>query len=105
MLDIQSILKNKDIIETAMRNRQVPPPDFAQLETVYKKRIALVQEVDDLNRQKNLAAKERDNTKGTQVKEQLRVTEEKLRVTTQRTHATLGHYPKRTTGRCSDWQR
>ncbi len=83
MLDIQSILKNKDIIETAMRNRQVPPPDFAQLETVYKKRIALVQEVDDLNRQKNLAAKERDNTKGTQVKEQLRVTEEKLRVTTQ----------------------
>lgn len=70
MLDIKFIKENKDIVAGAVKNKN-RNVDIDELLAIYDKRKALRQEVDNINQQRNEAAKARDNEKGSQLKKEV----------------------------------
>lgn len=82
MLDIQFILKNRDIVREAIKNKQKGEVDFDLIENLYKKRSQLIQEIEKLNQEKKNAADSRDEEKGRSIKVSLKTKEEELRDTT-----------------------
>lgn len=74
MLDIKFIRENKDIVATAIKNKN-REVDLDELLNLSDKRKALKQEIDNVNQKRNEAAKERDIDKGTQLKKELEMLE------------------------------
>ena len=79
MLDIAFIKENPDIIRAAIQNKHTEPVDIDRLLKAYEERKALQQEIDDLNREKNQAATERDFDRGKQIKVELQAVQEKFK--------------------------
>jgi len=74
MLDIKFIRENKEIVATAVKNknRQV---DLDELLDLADKRKSLKQEIDNINQKRNEAAKTRDIEAGTQLKKEIEILE------------------------------
>jgi seryl-tRNA synthetase len=69
MLDIKFIRENKEVVAAAIKNKN-RTVDLDQLITLYEKKKALTQKLDELNRERNEAAKVRDIEKGTALKKE-----------------------------------
>src|SRR5687767_11542733 len=78
MLDIKFIRENKDLVKEAARKKRIDF-DIGALLQADDKRKALGQQVDDKNREKKLAAENRDIEAGRRVKEELEVLEAELK--------------------------
>ena len=70
MLDIKFIRENKDIVATAIKNKN-REVDLDELLALADTRKSLKQEIDGLNQQRNEAAKNRDIEKGSQLKKEM----------------------------------
>lgn len=69
MLDIKFIRENKEVVAAAIKNKN-RTIDLDQLIALYEKKKALTQKLDELNRERNEAAKVRDIEKGTTLKKE-----------------------------------
>ena len=79
MLDIQFIKENKEIVAEAIKNKNVKAEiDLDALIALYEKRLDLKKQVDEINRQKNEAAKMRNIEEGIRLKDVLPPIEEEL---------------------------
>lgn len=78
MLDINFIRENIDLVKKAVSEKGLDF-DVDKLITVANTRRDLIQQVDELRQQRNLAAKDRDIEKGKKVKEELDKLEDALR--------------------------
>jgi seryl-tRNA synthetase len=67
MLDIKFIRENKDIVEAAVKNKN-RTVSVDELIAAHDKKKALTQKLDDLNRERNEAARNRDAAKGSELK-------------------------------------
>ncbi len=78
MLDINYIRENINIVKKAVEEKGIEL-DIDKLIDLDAKKRALIQEVDEMRREKNLASAARDVDKGKDIKQKLGVLEEKLR--------------------------
>ena len=78
MLDIKFIKENRDIIETAIKNKRSKPVDLDELLKVYEERKSLKMELDNLNQKRNAAAQNRAVEEGVALKKEVAVIEAKL---------------------------
>jgi len=78
MLDIKFIKENRDIIESAIKNKRSKPVDLNELITVYEERKELKKKLDDLNQKRNVAQQNRANEEGIALKKELVEIEAKL---------------------------
>lgn len=74
MLDIKFIRENKDIVASAVKNKN-REVDLDELLALSDKRKTLKQEIDNTNQKRNEAAKVRDVEKGSQLKKELEMLE------------------------------
>ena len=72
MLDIGFIRENREIVEASIRNRNAEPVDIDALFMLYERRQTLQREADDIHRQQNEAARERNTELGRQLKDTLK---------------------------------
>jgi seryl-tRNA synthetase len=77
MLDIKFIRKNKDQVEKMLAKRQIEV-DLDHLLEIDDTRIKLIQEVEELHRERKLAAEKKNIEKGKEIKESLRRKEDGL---------------------------
>ncbi len=70
MLDIKFIRENKEIVSSAIANKN-RVVDLDELLSLYDKRKALKQDIDNVNQKRNEAQKNRDNEAGSQLKKEL----------------------------------
>ena len=82
MLDIAFILENREIVRSAIENKQKKMVDFDRIENLYKKRSALVTAISENNRKRKLAAEARNAEQGSALKQELAKMEEEMRLTT-----------------------
>ena len=82
MLDIAFILENREIVQSAIENKQKKMVDFDRIENLYKKRSALVTAISENNRKRKLAAEARNAEQGSALKQELAKMEEEMRLTT-----------------------
>lgn len=78
MLDIKFIKENRDIVETAIKNKYSKPVDIDRLLTVYEERKALKSKLDELGQRKNIAAQDRNIEEGIAIKKETAELEVKL---------------------------
>ncbi|HEY4514693.1 MAG TPA: serine--tRNA ligase [Candidatus Paceibacterota bacterium] len=71
MLDIKFIRENKDLVAKAIKDKRRPEVDLDKVLDLYDKRKTKRQELEELNRQRNIAAQERDNELGKNVKDKI----------------------------------
>ena len=71
MLDIKFIRENKDLVVKAIKDKRRPEVDLDKVLDLYDKRKTKRQELEELNRQRNIAAQERDNELGKNVKDKI----------------------------------
>jgi len=81
MLDIKFIKENRDIVEKAIKDKQVEPVDIDELLRLYEERKALRQQLDEINTDRNIAAKEQNIEEGKLLKEKAGTLEPKLQET------------------------
>lgn len=93
MLDLDFILENKEIIEKTIENKGKGHVDFPALEALRSRRLSLVQEINDINRQKKLAAESRDIEKGRELKERSAPLEKELVAVTKDLTAAISAIP------------
>lgn len=74
MLDIKFIKENKDIVEAAIKNKH-REVNLDELLALAEQRKTLKQEIDDLNKKRNDAARARDIDAGTQLKREADILE------------------------------
>lgn len=74
MLDIKFIKENKEIVAEAIKNKN-RSVDIDELLNISEKRKTLKLEIETINQQRNEAAKNRDNERGTQLKKELETLE------------------------------
>lgn len=74
MLDIKFIRENKDIVASAVKNKN-REVDLDKLLDLSDKRKVLKQEIDSTNQKRNEAAKERNIDKGSQLKKEIEILE------------------------------
>jgi len=79
MLDIKFIKDNRAIVEKAMADKKREPIDLDQVLSLYEERKELRGQIDELNRQRNEAANNRDIETGKEIKEKLQSKDERLR--------------------------
>ena len=80
MLDIKFIKENKDAVERTQQIKKVKTKvDLDELLQIYESRKSISQKRDELNAQKNEAAKNRDVEKGSQTKAELQTIEEEYK--------------------------
>ncbi|MDE2041061.1 MAG: serine--tRNA ligase [Patescibacteria group bacterium] len=77
MLDIKFIRENRDVVAAAVKNKH-RSLDIDQLIAVHDRKKALSQQVDELNRARNEAARLRDAAKGAELKKQAETLEADL---------------------------
>jgi seryl-tRNA synthetase len=77
MLDIKFIRDNKDIVAMAIKNRN-RSVDLDELLSVYEERKIVKQKIDDVNKERNEAAREKNIERGIQLKKDLEEAEMKL---------------------------
>jgi len=70
MLDIKFIRENPDLVKAAVKNKKAKV-DVDQLLKLDEHRRGLIGKIEELNREKNAAAKEKDIAKGKQIKDAL----------------------------------
>lgn len=78
MLDIKFIRENKDLIATAIKNKNSKSVDLDELIAVADERKKLKASIDELNQKRNVAAANRDNESGTSLKKELATIEAQL---------------------------
>jgi seryl-tRNA synthetase len=78
MLDIKFIKENRDIIETAIKNKRSKPVDIDALLAVYEERKELKKTLDENNQKRNVAAQNRAVEEGIALKKQAAEIEAKL---------------------------
>ncbi|MBI2012095.1 serine--tRNA ligase [Candidatus Daviesbacteria bacterium] len=78
MLDINFIRENKDLVKKAVKDKKLEV-DVDQLLEVDQKRRDLIQKVESLRADRNIAAKDRNIEKGKEVKEKLDSLEDELK--------------------------
>ena len=78
MLDIQFIIENKEIVRKSIKDRNMKDVDLDNLEMLYKKRLELIKDVDEINRQKKVAANDRNEEEGKRLKGESSTKEEEL---------------------------
>ena len=69
MLDIKFIRENKEVVALAAKNKN-REIDFDRLFATHDKKKELTQKIDEINRLRNEAARNRDNAKGSELKAQ-----------------------------------
>ena len=79
MLDIKFILSNKNIVKDSIKNRRLEEVNLDLLQKLYEQRQQIIQERDELNRMKKIAAENRDVESGKKIKEKSSSTEEEYR--------------------------
>ena len=70
MLDIKFIKENREIVETAAKNKN-KQIDFDKLLSLYEEKKALRTEIDNINAKRNEAQKARNVEEGQKLKSQL----------------------------------
>lgn len=70
MLDIKFIRENAELVKTAVKNKRAKA-DIDRILQLDDRRRALIAKIEDLNREKNAAAKEKDIARGKMVKDSL----------------------------------
>ena len=70
MLDIKFIRENKEIVEAAVKSKN-RTLNVNELLAVYDKKKALMQKLEENNRERNVAAQNRDSVKGIELKKQV----------------------------------
>lgn len=75
MLDIKFIRENPDIVKAAIVNKKSEPVDIDELLRLADERKALAQKIDEMNRQRNEAQKNRDIEGGKRLKDESTVLE------------------------------
>ena len=78
MLDIKFIKENREIVETAAKNKN-QEIDFDRLLSLYEEKRALRTEVDNINQKRNEAQKARNIEEGQKLKIELETTEQKFK--------------------------
>ncbi len=78
MLDIQFIIENKEVVKKSIKDRNMKDVDIDNLEMLYKKRIELIKDIDEINRKRKIAANNRNAEEGKRLKEELPEKEEEL---------------------------
>ena len=78
MLDIKFIKENPDVVRAAIKNKKAADVDIDELLKLAEERKALKQKIDDVNRARNDAAKNRDIEAGKKLKEESAVFETEL---------------------------
>ena len=81
MLDINFIKENRDVVAAAIKNKKGQDVDLDRLFTVYDNLKKLRQQLDEVNRERKVAAENRDIDFGKQLKEQSQVLENQVRET------------------------
>lgn len=80
MLDIKFIRENKDLVAATIKNRN-REVDLDKLIAVADKKKEILQKIEEINRQRNEAARNRDAVRGTELKKELEnIEKEKLEV-------------------------
>lgn len=79
MLEIGFIKENKDLVKKAIKNKKGQDVDLDELLSLYDERKEMRGELDELNRKRNEAAKERDVEKGRELKEEASALESKFK--------------------------
>lgn len=92
MLDIDFIRQNPEIVQKAVTDKDIDL-DIDKLLEFDKKRRELILKVDELRKQRNLAAKDRDLEKGKQIKKDLDIWEVELKETETRFHHMMFFVP------------
>ena len=82
MLDIEFILENRDIVQTAVTRKNGAPVDFDRIAALHERRSELVRSVNMINRNRKEAADARDAERGGALKRELAAAEEELRSVT-----------------------
>jgi len=80
MLDIAFIRDNKDLVLTAIKNKNREPIDLDQIVKLGDERKKLAGNISELNRKRNEAQKNRDAETGKALKDELKAAEEKYQV-------------------------
>ena len=78
MLDIKFIKENREIVETACKNKK-REVDVGNLLTLYEKKTELRRSLDELNQKRNQAAKERNIEEGSKLKAEAEDLEKKFK--------------------------
>ena len=78
MLDIQFIIENKEVVKKSIKDRCMKEVDLDNLEMLYKKRLELIKDIDEINRQKKVAANDRNAEEGKLLKVESSTKEEEL---------------------------
>ena len=80
MLEIKFIRENKDIVAAAIKNRS-RTMDLDALFSIHDKKKDFLQRLEEINKQRNIAAQERDIARGTELKKEAEaMEEERLRI-------------------------
>lgn len=93
MLDIGFILENRDLVTTAVQNKKGDPVDLDELQKLHVKRVGLIKELGDLNRQRKEAAASRDDATGVDLKKKVADMEESVRSVTKDLTDLLANIP------------
>ena len=93
MLDIQFIIENKEIVKKSIKDRNMKDVDLDNLEMLYKKRLELIKNIDEINRQRKIAANDRNAEEGRRLKEESSTKEDELTKTNQELTALLSVIP------------
>ncbi len=93
MLDIQFIIENKEIVKKSIRDRNMKDVDLDNLEMLYKTRLELIKNIDDINGRRKTAANERNIEEGKKLKEESAIKEEELTKTNKELTSLLSVIP------------
>lgn len=93
MLDIKFIQENKEIVLAAIKNKKGEPVDVERMLELYEERKKLQKTRDDINRDKNEAAKNRDIERGKELKTEAVGVEKKLQNITKEFIAMMSKIP------------
>ena len=70
MLDLKFIRENKDVVKSAIKNKNRQEVDLDLIIKLYEERVAGRSSLDEINRKRNEASKNRDVDVGKKLKEE-----------------------------------
>ncbi|MDE0243552.1 MAG: serine--tRNA ligase [Candidatus Kaiserbacteria bacterium] len=93
MLDIGFILENRDLVIAAVQNKKGDPVDIDALQALHVKRVGLIKDLGEINRERKEAAASRDDATGSDLKKKAAEAEEAVREVTKELTDLLAKVP------------